>query len=236
MSAKLAALGVHPAITAPLLRQCARASDDAYRARTHAAGQSEGLLVVYGDGPIFAVRGTTLDGWCILTGDGLIDVAFIPWRDPVLGWLHHGFLAGSLFAPGGARALFKAAWADLLAVDEPLVVTGHSKGGAEALIVGALLNFWRRPVKAVVTVDAPKLAIGGGLAEALAGVPVLHIVAGRSPVSHVPVMPWWNRGPRGAQGPAIDVDPLPAGEWPMPEAHRIKHIRARLDAWLAAAA
>ena len=138
--------------------QAIRASIDAYGPCTHKAGESEGLLIDYGDGPIFAPRGTEFDGSMILFGDGLIDALTYPWHHDILGWCHKGFLVGRLceWNKGGAVGLYWQAAGALHSLPQCPIIAGHSKGADEAVKIGALMTAHGHPPKAIITCGCPK--------------------------------------------------------------------------------
>jgi len=177
--------------------QAIRAAIDAYGPTTHRAGESEGLLIDYGDGPIFAPRGTEFDGSMIVFGDGLIDALAYPWKHDILGWCHKGFLVGRWcdLNKAGAVGLYWAAAGTLHALPSPPIIAGHSKGGAEAVMIGALLGRHGHPPKAVITCGCPKGFISRNAEQILeaAGVPVRHHVIDGDPVPGLPKMPYWKR-------------------------------------------
>ena len=219
---------MHPVFTGTVLKQAARASREAYNAKnhTHVAGECEAMLVDYGDGPLFGIQGTEFDGSGIVFGDMMIDGLAYPWHDPYLGWLHKGFLMGrALPRPigdgnkGGARGLFRTAFADLKQVHERLFVVGHSKAAAQAPIVAGFLTAFGCPPRGVIAIDAPRFAAGDGLARVLKKVPVLHIRIPASPVNRYPKMPYWHYGP----GEVLELGP-PAGFIGDITAHKIANI------------
>ena len=74
-----------------------------------------------------------------------LDANFVFVFHPQLGRMHRGFLAG-------ATAILPRIV--LPSPPQPLVLTGHSLGGALALIVGALLLVNATPIAAIVTFGA----------------------------------------------------------------------------------
>lgn len=176
----------------PRAYDAVEAAQAAYETSTHSHAESEGLLVP----PMFAVRGTTFDRGRILTGDALLDGLITPWRPrdyPELGWCHKGFLRGKGFGRyRGALGLWQTCYADLFSTG-PLIITGHSKGAAEAAIIAACMVLARRPVKALITFGMPRVTVTGHLAALLADIPQFHYVHGRDIVPRVPVAPWWKR-------------------------------------------
>ena len=177
--------------------QAIHAAIAAYGPCTHKAGESEGLLIDYGDGPIFAARGTEFDGSMIFFGDALIDGLAYPWKHDVLGWCHKGFLVGRFcdLNKGGAIGLYWKAAGALHSLPSRPIIAGHSKGGAEAVKIGAMLAYHGHPPKAVITCGCPKGFISRNAEEILAahGVPVRHHVIDGDPVPNVPKMPYWSR-------------------------------------------
>ena len=95
---------------------------------------------------VFTFRGTTFDGTDIIK-----DLRTVPWYSKELrGWYHKGFLYG-------ARAILPLILKllDQYDYDPPYLLVGHSKGGAEATIVAALMSRLGRPPQALVTYGAP---------------------------------------------------------------------------------
>ncbi len=134
---------------------------------------------------VMSFRGTTFDGTDIVK-----DIRAIPWYSRELGgWYHKGFL-------GGARAILPVlvdflAQYDLRDRNDKLVerahyiLDGHSKGGAEATIVAALMVRLGRPPKALVTYGAP-YAGDDSLREWLKDIDGHRVVNHHDPVPHVP--------------------------------------------------
>lgn len=223
---------MNPIFTPTLLRQAVRASGDAYKnTPTHRAGEAEGCLIDYGDGFHFSIRGTEFDGSMILFGDALIDGLVYPWKHPVLGWCHKGFLKGRFFPDrnqGGAEGLCRAAFGALAALESEYTIVGHSKGGGQAMLVGGLMTAMGHSPKAIITVDAPRMVLGDMLAKVLEGVPVLHIRVPASPVNKVPFILPWHHGP----GEVLNIGPKESG-W-SPIAHKISNIAGYLEDYLEA--
>ncbi len=142
-----------------------------------AAGDVHACLTEREDALVVAFRGTVPTNWADWWRD------FQAWphaaRDhPDLGPCHDGFLSG-----------VEAIWPLLrpLLVDRRVVVTGHSLGGALALVAGALLaSAGARPVQ-LATFGAPK-AGGAKLASLLHAVPGEQYRNGNDPVPDVPAM------------------------------------------------
>jgi len=121
---------------------------------------------------VFVFRGT--DEW----RDVVTDIRFIPYNlkgiglRPI-GWCPKGF----------ARAAWKVADAiEHLLMPEPIVLTGHSLGGAIALLVGAILCQRRYPIEEIVTFGAPRV----GALPLLDSTPVTMYKQGRDIVTTVP--------------------------------------------------
>lgn len=127
---------------------------------------------------VAAFRGSEWNLW-----DGLRDLRGLPWWDERTGWCHAGFLKG-------ARGLWDsvpAFPAFLLTERRPVWLTGHSLGGALALVTGALMVAAGHPPAGIVTFGAPAVAYSGGLARCLAGVPCRQYWNG---CDAVPSHPW----------------------------------------------
>jgi triacylglycerol lipase len=100
-----------------------------------------------------------------------LDMASYPW--PAGGKVHRGF-----------GRLIRAAWepiaADLETVTTPLFYTGHSLGGALALLAASLL-----PPRAVYTFGAPRIG-DAAFAESLSKVAVFNVINARDIVTQLP--------------------------------------------------
>ena len=124
-------------------------------------------------GNVVAFRGTDPD--CV--ADWLRDLEAVPWLNRHIGWCHAGFLDGALLALPWLRGL-----------PHPLVLTGHSLGGALAVLSAALLVATGVPVAAMVTFGAPR-AGGDGVRDVLHDVPVRQYRHGHDVVPEVPWLP-----------------------------------------------
>jgi fermentation-respiration switch protein FrsA (DUF1100 family) len=125
-------------------------------------------------GNVVAFRGTVPD--CL--ADWLRDFDAVPVDDADLGWCHAGFR-------DGARAVFPAI---LAGTTGPLVLTGHSLGGALAVLTAALLRAAGQPVAELVTFGAPR-AGGFRAQQLLDGVAIRQYRNAADPVPDVPWLP-----------------------------------------------
>ncbi len=138
-----------------------------------------------GDGAlVVAFRGS------VTVQDWLRDFFFAPIavrEHAQLGRCHAGFL-------DAAESILDALLQELerSSATLPVLVTGHSLGGALAVGVGALLKLAGRPPAAIVTFGAPRFGMAAFVA-CLKDVPVRQYVRGNDPVPAVPfdVPPEW---------------------------------------------
>jgi len=132
---------------------------------------------------IFAFRGTEFD-----FDDILRDMRAFPWWDRELGLVHAGFLKG-------ARSMLGFVLEDLQTFKRPFYLTGHSKGGAETLVLGAKLALRGFVPRGIVTFGAPRVqVVGSGIEKALGGVDVRRYVHGMDVVPEVPKWIWGGAG------------------------------------------
>lgn len=92
-------------------------------------------LVKWVDGvQVVAFRGTEAKE--LITGAGWLDVLrdarLLPWHDPDTGLVHAGFLKGGRLAANFLAGILRHDW--------PVVCTGHSLGGALALVCAVKLQ------------------------------------------------------------------------------------------------
>jgi len=129
-----------------LARICVQASARAYQEATLTSELAKVLVVrsPYVNAPIIAFRGSA-DARAWLT-DMRVCLAQTEY-----GKLHCGFYASTRTILGQLLAL------DQRSQPEPVIVTGHSKGGAEALICARILAAAGKPVQAVVTFGGPRV-------------------------------------------------------------------------------
>jgi hypothetical protein len=149
--------------------------------------------------------------------DWIHDFEVRPSLDPELGWCHAGFL-------GNVRGVAGQIMHDV--VGKRTIVTGHSKGGAEAKLFAALLVAAGRPPAQLTTFGAPRVAAQSNdrLAALLAAVPGMDY---RHRVDPVPGLPHGFSHPRPVHQL---VEPLAALE--AITDHLIAHYIAALKAAL----
>jgi hypothetical protein len=175
----------------------AELSDAAYTApATWETGNAHAVLTVVEARPFLAFRGT--DPKKLV--DVLRDVEALAFDDPLLGKVHGGFYADvAQLAWRVAPALMRDGTAEL-------IVTGHSKGGGEALLFTAMLAAIGLPPRRVITFGSPRVG-GAQLASLLAAVPGEEYRHGADPV---PLLPpgYEHPYPLIALAAAATVDPL----------------------------
>jgi len=139
-------------------KKLAKYSLDAYSKSTISAGGTEMLIKNVGGFSIWALRGTEFD-----FGDILDDIRVMPWWSKETGgFVHKGFLSG-----------VRAIWPHLPLAgfhDKPVILTGHSKGGAEAILLGAMLTTLDMPPSRIETFGAPRVGFSG-LGEIIKDIP-----------------------------------------------------------------
>jgi len=154
----------------------AELSDAAYTApATWETGNAHAVLTVVEDRPFLAFRGT--DPRKLV--DVLRDVAVLAFDDPLLGPVHGGFYADV------AQLAWRVTPALMRAGTPDLIVTGHSKGGGEALIFAGMLAAVGLPPRCVITFGSPRVG-GAKLAALLASVPGEEYRHGDDPVPLLP--------------------------------------------------
>ena len=142
---------------------------------TFRAGDIHAVLTEQAGVTVLAVRGTQPDN----LGDWLRDLDVVPRWHPVLGFCHRGFLDGA----EALRPLTRAALQDA----PVLVLTGHSMGGAIALLLAALMSArGERLPAATVTFGAPRAGTQA-LARCLIGCEKALYRNGDDPVPDVPL-------------------------------------------------
>ncbi len=168
-------------------RELAAIAGDTYvAAPTWRAGDVHALFTLRRGLRIIAVRGTTAD-----PSDWLRDLSAMPAHDRDLGFCHQGFLTG-------ARALFAEIIGHGAAPGISVrgaVLTGHSMGGAIALLLAGVLTAREMPPRAVVTFGAPRCG-SWKLRRLLRRVPLRLYRNGDDPVPDVPWLPGLYLHPR----------------------------------------
>lgn len=193
--------------------------DRAYRECTWAEGGVEALLAEHDNGFCVAFRGTQPTSLI----DIIRDIRGLPWYDRELGWCHSGFLKG---IKGGVFQ--KGIWQQsafrqfMLRRDAPIHLTGHSKGGAEACILAAMMVLRGVFPASLTLFGAARAQYGGRLTRILenAGVPVAHYVNGSDPVPGRP-MTGRDIAPRRHVGRREGIVPVLKD-------HRIAHYRVHV--------
>lgn len=182
--------------SAGYIARLAAAAYDPATTPTLAAGSSEVYITSLPDGGLVLT-------WRGSAGamDWLRDGRAVPWWAGELRcWVHRGFLS-----------CLREMWPLVIAAlaergRPPVVLAGHSKGGAEATLAAAALLRIGYPVRGLVTFGAPRTGFGG-LAAALAELPISRYVHGTDLVPQVPrLLPWRHVAPAipiGARGSPI---------------------------------
>ncbi len=172
------------------------------------------------DNLVVAFRGTTFDGLDIIR-----DIRALPWWSTSLQtWCHRGFLKGaaSIFGPLLRELNLEDALPGAPSGSRPgYILTGHSKGGAEATLVAAALVRAGCPPRALVTFGAP-LAGGSGLRRWLRNVSGHRVMNRGDPIPSVP----WLLGKTGVfqhHRGATGIDTSLNGVWGGPHNHKIGH-------------
>lgn len=127
-------------------------------------------VIDQGERVVVAFRGTiNIEGW-------IRDFDALPKSHPLLGYCHSGFLSG-------ACALVQTL---TIPKDKTVVLTGHSLGGALAVLVGALRIAVGERVDTLVTFGAPRAGFRAMRALWLAH-EVRQYRRGNDPVTDVPL-------------------------------------------------
>ena len=145
----------------------ARLAAAAYGPESSDTGSAHALRA----GNVVAFRGTVPDS----LADWLRDFDVLPVNDPDIGWAHQGFLEG-------AESALQFVGAD------PVALTGHSLGGALAVVVAAKLIARGVQVTSVVTFGAPH-AVGYRARTLLSG-STTQVRQYRRGLDIVPCVPW----------------------------------------------
>lgn len=162
---------------------------------TQDGGRDAGYVWHSGDELIVAFRGTLPYGGAdqdsskemTLIQDWLNDANARPAVDPDLGSVHGGFeQAFQAVWPGMAQQI--SAWqkAGKLSANPKVYVTGHSKGGALAMLAAVKLKAAKLPVTQVETFGAPRVG-GADFAKRYAGIDAIRYENDQDLVPHVPL-------------------------------------------------
>lgn len=162
---------------------CAVASQDAYEAVDYSVSGCEISYEERGEDILIAFRGTTFDGVDIIR-----DLRGLPRPSSDIGGLaHSGFLHGAV-------PLYKRLRAEVMLQqvnNRRIILTGHSKGGAEAVIFAALMCKDNSPPDGLVTFGAPRVLMGG-LADEVSRIPGYRYVFANDIVPSVPTFPYFH--------------------------------------------
>jgi hypothetical protein len=142
----------------------------AYGPCTIDTGSIHVLLTDYKGAKVISFRGTNSPR------DWLQDFVKIPFTHEHLGSIHAGFLTA-----------VKSVWAKIPS-EGPIVITGHSKGGAEAHILAGMFSAGGRQVTKLTTFGSPRSCFlaGSGLAAFLKNIPGADYCNADDPVPRVP--------------------------------------------------
>ena len=160
-------------MTVPTSHELACLCQRAYDECTVSANDTEVLIVERDEFLILAFRGTTFDHHDIIKNMR----AFPWWASEVGGFVHKGFLVG-------ARSI----WPHLQRYplrSKPTVLAGHSKGGAEAGEVAAMMTLSGYPPILLETFGAPRVGFGW-IEDVLKGIPGNRYRLGADIVPTVP--------------------------------------------------
>jgi len=172
----------------------ARICAESYQHATFNLGECEAIIKYYDDCQVVAFRGTETGamfdgaGWV----DVLRDMRITPWHDKHAGWVHAGFLKGGRKAADFAE--------DKLVRDLPVYCTGHSLGGALALMCAVRLYYHGFTIKGWVGFGSPKVQLTSKKYD-------FSQWNYRHRADVVPLMPRWT--PYRHNYPVIDLRPNP---------------------------
>ena len=161
-------------------------ADESYQQHTIKVAEVECLITIVDGIQVVSVRGT--EGGALISGNGWLDVLrdirIVPWYNRHTGWSHAGFLKGAKGIVD--RGLFGALRRSL-----PVVLTGHSMGGAIALNAAMLLKGAGFNVSLVVTFGAPRTFKKGAAKKfTKSGISCYQYAMENDPVTKVPFR-WW---------------------------------------------
>lgn len=110
--------------------------------------------------------------------DDLADIDVLTETVPRLGQVHQGFW-------NAMRGI--AEDCNHAMGDDPVILTGHSLGGAIALALAAYRSISMLPTLGVVTFGAPRISVGKQLGQTLAGMKLTLYRHASDPIPHLPL-------------------------------------------------
>lgn len=160
----------------------AAVSVESYRASPDITGYgpfrgTNAIVRPFSDATVIGFRGTDDPGDWLMDMMAAPALAYAKTGLTGLCIIHRGFLVAALSVYSRVKASIAG---------RDCVLTGHSLGGAVALVVGAFLRADGTPPKEIVTFGAPRVGFAA-FAEALADIPVRQYRRGNDPVTTLPV-------------------------------------------------
>ncbi len=156
-------------------------SDDAYEHVTLRVSGCEAYCTTFGAIQVVAFRGT--EAGKLITGGGwrdvLRDMRAFPWYDSRVGWSHSGFMKG-------ARGVVDCGLFGLLRRDAPVVLVGHSLGGALSINAAAMLQSMGFDIAGVMTFGAPRTFTKGTADKWRKILPIWEFSNAGDPIPGVP--------------------------------------------------
>ena len=141
-----------------LAKELFRITQDSYNKCTHRVKEVECYVHQTEEYQVVAFRGTEASlffsggGW----RDIIRDLRVIPWHDKRVGWAHSGFLKG-------ARGVVDTYLVKELDKNKPTYLTGHSLGGALAVVAAKLMHEEGFNVCGTRTFGAPRSLLKSSL-------------------------------------------------------------------------
>lgn len=156
-------------------------SGDAYECVTLRVDGCEAYCTTFGDTQVVAFRGTEAGN--LITGGGwkdvLRDMRAFPWWSARVGWSHSGFLKG-------ARGVVDCGLFGILRRDIPVVLVGHSLGGALSINAAAMLHTMGFNVVGVMTFGSPRTFTKGTADKWRQRLPIWEFSNAGDPIPDVP--------------------------------------------------